>query len=103
MSAVGDTAPVLTVDLGTYKDVSQVDVYSGYGYPNVATGTVLTAFKVEGHTSAGWVQLGSYTANTRALVSTPVTSAAIDQIRLAITDPSSTTPDIARVYEVAAH
>jgi hypothetical protein len=103
MSAVGDTAPVLTVDLGTYKDVSQVDVYSGYGYPNVATGTVLTAFKVEGHTSAGRIQLGSYTANTRALVSTAVTSAAINQIRLTITDPSSTTPDIARVYEVAAH
>ena len=71
MSAVGDTAPVLTVDLGTYKDVSQVDVYSGYGYP-------------------------------KALVSTAVTSAAIDQIRLTMTDPSSTTPDIARVYEVAA-
>jgi len=43
MSAVGDTASVLTLNLGMYGDVNQVDVYSGYGYPNVATGTVLAA------------------------------------------------------------
>ena len=103
MSAEGDPAPVLTLNLGSYKEVNQVDVYSGYGFPNVATGTVLTAFGVEAHTAAGWVQLGSVTGNTRSLVSVPGPSATVDQLRLTITDPSSTTPDIARVYEVAAH
>ena len=103
MSAVGDTAPVLTLNLGTYKDVNQVDVYSGYGFPNVATGTVLTAFGVEAQPRPGWVQLGSVTGNTRSLVSVPGPAATVDQLRLTITDPSGTTPDIARVYEVAAH
>jgi hypothetical protein len=58
---------------------------------------------MEGHTAAGWVQLGTVTGNTRALVSVPGPSATIDQLRLTVTDPSNTTPDIARVYEVAAH
>jgi hypothetical protein len=42
---------------------------------------------------------------TRTLPPAPtsVPAAPIDQIRLTITDPSSTTPDIARVDEVAAH
>jgi hypothetical protein len=83
--------------------VNQIDVYSGYGYPNVATGTVLAAFRVEAHTAAGWVQLGTVTGNTRSLVSVPGPAATVDQIRLTITDPSGTTPDVARVYEVAAH
>ncbi|WP_427890610.1 cellulase family glycosylhydrolase [Kribbella sp. GL6] len=103
MSAVGDTTPTLTLNLGAYKTVKQVDVYSGYQYPRVATGTVLVAFKVEAHTSAGWVQLGSVTGNTRSLVSMAGPSGTIDQLRLTVTDPSNTTPDIARVYEVAAH
>ena len=85
-SRFGDTAPVLTLNLGTVKDVNQVGVHSGYGYPNVATGTVMAAFRVEAHTAAGRVQPGSVTGTPRPLVSIP-----------------GTTPDIARVYEVAAH
>ncbi|TWD75152.1 F5/8 type C domain-containing protein [Kribbella amoyensis] len=103
MSAAGDTAPTLTLNLGSYKDVNQIDVYSGYGFPNVATSTVLRTFRIEAHTASGWVQAGTFTGNTRPIVSAPGPAATIDQIRLVITDPSDSTPDIARVYEVAAH
>ncbi len=86
--------------------------------------TVLTVFQVAAHTAAGWVQLGVVvTADTRPLVSfagpqisayarsdgnsyrSPIasSSATANQLRPTITDPCSTTPDIARVYEVTAH
>jgi hypothetical protein len=35
----------LTLNLGTFKDVNQIGVYSGHGYPNVATGTVLATLE----------------------------------------------------------
>jgi hypothetical protein len=103
MSAVGDTTPTLALNLGAFKDVDQIDVYSGYGWPNVASGTVLVDFRVEVHTSTGWVQVASVTGNTRSRFSVPGTAATVDQIRLVVTDPSDNATDIARVYEVAAH
>lgn len=99
LSAVGDTAPTLTITLDAPTVIDQVDVYSGF----VGGGTVnvLRDFTVQVHTSAGWQQAGSFQDNTLGLVSAPGPAAAVDQVRLVITDPSNYTPDVARVFEVA--
>lgn len=103
MSAVGDATPTLTIDLGQYRDVGQIDVYSGYRWPSTVADTILVDFRVEAHTSAGWVTAATVADNTDALVSVPAPSAPIDQVRLVVTDPSNNAVDIARVYEVALH
>ncbi|MCP2267004.1 cellulase family glycosylhydrolase [Promicromonospora thailandica] len=99
LSAEGDTTPTLTITLDAPTVVDQVDVYSGY----VGGGAVnvLRDFAVEVHTAAGWQQAASFQDNTRGLVSAPGPAAAVDQVRLVVTDPSDYTPDVARVFEVA--
>lgn len=99
LSAAGDTTPTLTITLDAPTVVDQVDVYSGFiGGGSV---NVLRDFTVEVHTSAGWQQAGAFDDNTLGLVSVPGPAAAVDQVRLVITDPSNYTPDVARVFEVA--
>jgi len=99
LSAEGDTTPTLTITLDAPTVVDQVDVYSGY----VGGGSVnvLRDFTVEVHTADGWQQAASFQDNTSGLVSAPGPAAAVDQVRLVVTDPSDYTPDVARVFEVA--
>ncbi|MFD7025506.1 glycoside hydrolase family 5 protein [Promicromonospora sukumoe] len=99
LSAAGDTTPTLTITLDAPTVVDQVDVYSGF----VGGGSVnvLRDFTVEVHTPAGWQQAATFQDNTLGLVSAPGPAAAVDQVRLVITDPSNYDPDVARVFEVA--
>ncbi|SDU60416.1 cellulase family glycosylhydrolase [Jiangella alkaliphila] len=103
MSAEGDATPTLTINLGQYRSVDQIDVYSGYRWPATVADTILVDFRVEAHTSAGWVTAATIADNTKAVVSVAAPAASIDQVRLVITDPSNNAVDIARVYEVALH
>ncbi|MCK9794545.1 BNR-4 repeat-containing protein [Isoptericola sp. 4D.3] len=99
ISAADDARPVLTADWGTAQAVETVRVRSGY---SKATGTadVLRSFSVELHSAAGWVPAGQVTNNTSATVTLPVPITTADQVRLVVTDPSSSATDVARVYEV---
>lgn len=99
ISAADDARPVLTADWGTPQAVDTVRVRSGY---SKATGTadVLRSFAVELHTADGWVPAGQVTNNTSGTVTLPVPTTQADQVRLLITDPSSSATDVARVYEV---
>ncbi|MGP4095343.1 BNR-4 repeat-containing protein [Nonomuraea sp. KM90] len=98
ISAEGDTAPVITVDLGKQVAFDEVRVHSGYTRAPVPGTDVLRDFTVEARTATGWQALGTVTGNTSGTVTVP--GAVADQVRLLITDPSGNALDVARVYEI---
>jgi hypothetical protein len=57
---------------------------------------------VQVHTAAGWTSIGSIAGNTQRLVSIPATGVVADGVRLLISDPSASTTDVARVFEIEA-
>lgn len=99
ISALDDTEPVLVADWGADETVDTVRVRSGYSNA-VGANDVLRDFSVELHTAGGWVPVGEVTGNTAGVVTLSVPPTAADRVRLTVTDPSNSTTDVARVYEV---
>ncbi|MBB5785641.1 NEW3 domain-containing protein [Jiangella mangrovi] len=103
LSAESDAAPWLVVDLGRPVDIAEVDVYSGYVNTNHDPTTTLKDFTVEVRTPAGWQQLAAFTGNVDHRVVADGAGVTGDQVRLSITDPSGSTIDVTRVFEVEVY
>jgi len=103
VSAEDDPAPVLTIHLGRMADIGSVYVYSGYQRTNHDLTTVLVDFTVEVHTESGWQQVASVVDNTQHKVVLGDLGVRGDQVRLSISDPSRSTIDVARVFEVEVY
>jgi hypothetical protein len=101
ISAVGDTAPWISLDLTAPAALAEVRVRSGYS-AEAGSAAVLRSFEVQVRTSTGWTTIGSATANTQRLVSIPVAGVVADGVRLLISDPSASATDVARVFEIEA-
>ncbi|HEX6681994.1 MAG TPA: hypothetical protein VF062_04335 [Candidatus Limnocylindrales bacterium] len=102
LSGEGDATPTLTIDFGGTKSVGEVHVSSGFNYPQGDPLAVLVNFAIEARVGGVWQQLRLFTGNQAAkVVWTGLVQA--DRIRLVVTDPSRSNPDIARVYEVTAY
>lgn len=99
LSAEGDAAPVLTVDLGGPVRIGTITVHSGYVATNNDPTTTLKDFAFEVHTEGGWQRVAAYTGNVAPAVTARDVDVTGDQVRLAITDPSGSTTDVARVFE----
>jgi hypothetical protein len=103
ISAETDASPVLTVDLGAPAELDSVYIYSGYQRTNNDPTSVLKDFAVQVHTEAGWQQVASVVDNTQPRVTIRSVGATADQVRLSISDPSRSTTDVARVFEVEVY
>ncbi|SDU57430.1 NEW3 domain-containing protein [Jiangella alkaliphila] len=103
LSAEGDPAPWLVVDLGEPADVAEIHVYSGYNSTNHDPTTTLKDFAVEVRTPAGWQQVAAFTGNVAHHVVAGDVGVTGDQVRLSITDPSGSSIDVARVFEVEVY
>jgi F5/8 type C domain/NPCBM-associated, NEW3 domain of alpha-galactosidase len=103
ISAETDAAPVLTVDLGAPAKLDSVYVYSGYQRTNNDPTTMLKDFTVQVHTGAGWRPVASVVDNTQPRVTIRSVDVTADQVRLSISDPSRSTTDVARVFEVEVY
>lgn len=103
MSAENDPAPWLTVDLGQPADLAEIHVYSGYNTTNHDPTTTLKDFTVEVRTPAGWQQVAAFTGNVAHRVVVDDLDVGGDQVRLSITDPSGSTIDVARVFELEVY
>lgn len=101
ISAVGDTAPWISLSLTAPATLDEVRVRSGYSADS-GSAAVLRSFEVQVHTPTGWTSLGSVTANTQRLVTVPAGGVVADGVRLLISDPSASTTDVARVFEIEA-
>lgn len=101
ISAVGDTAPWISLSLTAPAALEEVRVRSGYSADS-GSAAVLRSFEVQVHSATGWTSLGSVTANTKRLVSISAAGAVADGVRLLISDPSASTTDVARVFEIEA-
>ena len=100
ISAAGDSTPWISVDFAAAA-LHEVRVRSGYS-ADTGSAAVLRSFEVQVHTAAGWTSIGSVAGNTQRLVSIPATGAVADGVRLLISDPSASTTDVARVFEIEA-
>ncbi|GAA2878077.1 hypothetical protein GCM10010517_39980 [Streptosporangium fragile] len=100
ISAQGDTAPTITVDLGSPAAIDRVRVHSGYTRAPVPGTDVLRDFTVEARVGGQWQEIGRVTGNTSGTVTLDAGDVQADQVRLLITDPSNNTLDVARVYEI---
>ena len=101
ISAVGDTAPWISLSLTVPSALEEVRVRSGYS-ADAGTAAVLRSFEVQVHIPTGWTSLGSVVANTQRLVSVPAEGVVADGVRLLISDPSASATDVARVFEIEA-
>jgi hypothetical protein len=101
ISAVGDTNPSIRLALADPTALDEVRVRSGYS-ADTGTSAVLRAFQIQVHSAAGWTTVGSYTTNTQRLVRAAVGGTVVDEVRLLITDPSTSATDVARVFEIEA-
>jgi len=101
ISAVGDTAPWISVDLAAPTALEVVRVRSGYSADS-GSAAVLRSFDVQVRTPTGWTSIGSVAANTQRLVSIPAAGVVADGVRLLISDPSASATDVARVFEIEA-
>jgi len=101
ISAVGDTAPWISLDLTAPAALAEVRVRSGYS-AEAGSAAVLRSFEVQVRMSTGWTTIGSATANTQRLVSIPAAGVVADGVRLLISDPSASATDVARVFEIEA-
>ncbi len=100
ISAAGDSTPWISVDFAAAA-LHEVRVRSGYS-ADTGSAAVLRSFDVQVHTAAGWTSIGSIAGNTQRLVSIPATGVVADGVRLLISDPSASTTDVARVFEIEA-
>jgi len=64
---------------------------------------MLKDFTIQVHTDAGWQQVASLVDNTQPRVAVRGIGVRADQVRLSITDPSRSTIDVARVFEVEVY
>jgi hypothetical protein len=103
ISAEGDPAPVITIDLGRSVDIGSVYVYSGYNATNHDPTSTLKDFAVEVHTDDGWRQVADIAGNVEHRVVFNGLDVTGDQVRLSISDPSGSTVDVARVFEVEVY
>lgn len=101
ISAVGDTAPWISLSLAAPAALEEVRVRSGYSAES-GSAAVLRSFEVQVRTSTGWTSIGSVAANTQRLVRFPAAGVAADAVRLLISDPSASATDVARVFEIEA-
>lgn len=101
ISAIGDAAPTITADWHEPTALELVRVRSGYS-GGVAGDAVLRDFTVELHTVDGWVEAGRFDDNVAGTVVVDAGGLVADQVRLLITDPSASSTDVARVFEIEA-
>lgn len=101
ISAVGDTAPTIEVDWHEPTALQVVRVRSGYS-GGVAGDAVLRDFTVELHTADGWIEVGRFDDNTSGTVVVDAGGLTADRARLLISDPSASSTDVARVFEIEA-
>ncbi|WP_430647448.1 BNR-4 repeat-containing protein [Agromyces sp. GXS1127] len=101
ISALGDLTPSITADWGEPTALEVVRVRSGYS-SGIPSQSVLRDFTVEVHTDAGWTEIGRYDDSVDGTVVAPANGLVADQVRLLITDPSASSTDVARVYEIEA-
>ncbi|MBB2915141.1 hypothetical protein FHS43_006461 [Streptosporangium becharense] len=100
ISAQGDTAPTITVDLGSPAAIDRVRVQTGYTRAPVPGTDVLRDFTVEARVDGQWQEIGRVTGNTSGTVTVDAGDVQADQVRLLITDPSGNALDVARVFEI---
>ncbi|TDE15060.1 discoidin domain-containing protein [Jiangella asiatica] len=103
ISAEGDPAPWLVVDLTAPTRIGEIHLYSGYVTTNHDPTTTLKDFTVEARTDAGWREVARFTGNVAHRVVVDDVGLSADQVRLSITDPSGSTIDVARVFEVEVY
>jgi hypothetical protein len=103
LSAEDDPAPSLTIDLGAAAGIGAVHVYSGYTRTNSDPTTTLKDFTVEVRTAEGWRRVAEVADNDAYRVRLSGLDVRGDQVRLVISDPSGSTTDIARVFEVEVY
>lgn len=100
LSADGDRPPRLEVDLGSVAELYLIRLHSGFAE---AKDTV-ASFTVEASVNGAWTEVGRVDANRERVVDLAIPGGVqTNRFRLTFTDPSSTTPDIARVFEVEAY
>ncbi len=103
ISAESDESPELTVDLGSPTDIGAVYVYSGYNQTNHDPTSTLKDFTIEVRTPDGWQQVAEYVGNVDHRVTAQDLGVTGDQVRLSISDPSGSSIDVARVFEVEVY
>lgn len=103
LSAEGDPAPWLVVDLGELVRIAEIHVFSGYVKTGHDPTTTLKDFAVEVRTPAGWQRVAAYTGNVAHHVAADAAGVTGDQVRLSVTDPSASTIDVARVFELEVY
>lgn len=103
LSAESDQNPTLTVDLGALTDIAAVYVYSGYTRTNNDPTSTLKDFTIEVRSDGDWVPVAELTGNVAHRVIATDLSVQGDQVRLSITDPSGSSIDVARVFEVEVY
>ena len=98
LTSDADTTPALTVQLAEAADVYLLRLHSGFADAD----DVVQDFRVEALQEGAWTEVAAVNDNrsrTRDVtLSSPFVRA--QDWRLVIDDPSNTSPDIARVYEV---
>jgi hypothetical protein len=100
LSAVGDDVPTLTIDLAEPAEIGTIAIYSGSGWPNPFSDTVLVDFTVEADVDGQWEQIADVRDNTDGAVVIE-TDVEASRVRLVVTGRSRHSIDVARVYEVA--
>jgi hypothetical protein len=103
LSAADDPAPWITIDLGDVINIDSVYVYSGYQQTNHDPTTMLVDFTVEVRSDGEWQEVAAVVDNREHLVALRDVAAHGDQVRLLISDPSRSSIDVARVFEVEVY
>lgn len=103
LSATDDSAPWISVDLAASTEIAAVYVYSGYQRTNHDPTTMLVDFTVEVWSDGEWVEVASVIDNREHLVRLRDLNVSGDQVRVLISDPSRSTIDVARVFEVEVY
>ncbi|WP_353807699.1 BNR-4 repeat-containing protein [Agromyces sp. SYSU T00194] len=101
ISALDDLTPSITADWHEPTPLEVVRVRSGYS-GGIPSQSVLRDFTVEVHTADGWIEIGRFDDNVDGTVLAAADGLVADQVRLHITDPSASSTDVARVYEIEA-
>lgn len=99
ISAVGDPSPWIEGAWAEPTAIDLVRVRSGYS-SGVPSQSVLRDFSVELRSDGTWVEIGRVDDNVEGTVSVEADGLVADGVRLLITDPSSSSTDVARVYEI---
>jgi len=103
LSAEDDPAPELTIDLGDPVAITGIAVFSGYNVTNHDPTSTLKDFAIEVRTADGWQTVATVEDNVEHRVLVKDLDVTADEVRLAISDPSDSTIDVARVFEVEVY